>query len=344
MILIKVTIIIALIIINGFFALSEIALLSVKRSRLKILVKQGNKKAEKALTLIRRSPEMLSTIQIAITAIGIFAGALGGATLAGYLEGWFSVYEPIAAYSKVISITLVVTFITYFSLVIGELVPKQMALVNPEKFSLRVAGTITLLMKIVMPFVKLLSTSTKTVLKLLHIKPAQEQAVTEDEIKTLIAEGVESGSFEKTEQKIVENIFHLGNQPIKDFITPNKEIDWVNSDDSIGVIKNIINKSDSTVLPVYKNSIQHAVGAIEINDVLDYILSSGVDNFNLETIIQPALYIDANLPSLVAIDRLRKSAIKIAIVEDKKTNKVLGIISFQDILEAIIGEFQIKQQ
>jgi len=344
MILIKITLIIALIILNGFFALSEIALLSVKKSRLKILVKQGNKKAKKALSLIRRSPEMLSTIQIAITAIGIFAGALGGATIAGYFESWLSIYEPIAAYSKAISITLVVSFITYFSLVIGELVPKQMALVNSEKLSLKVAGTITLLMKIVMPFVTLLSVSTKTVLKLLRIKPAQEQVVTEDQIKTLIAEGVESGSFEKTEQKIVENIFNLGNRPIKDFITTNKEIDWVNSEDSIAVIKNIINKNDSTVLPVYKNSIQHAVGAIEINDVLSNILSSGLDNFNLEAIIQPALYIDADLPSLIAIDRLRKSAIKIAIVEDKKTNKILGIISFQDILEAIIGEFQIKQQ
>jgi len=200
MLLIEITLIVALIFLNGFFALSEIALLSVKKSRLKILVKQGNKKAEKALALIRRSPEMLSTIQIAITAIGIFAGALGGATIAEYLEGWLSIYEPMAAYSGAISIALVVSFITYFSLVIGELVPKQMALVNSEKLSLKVAGTITMLMKIIMPFVKLLSVSTKRVLKLLHIKPKQEQVITEDEIKTLIAEGVESGSFEKTEQ------------------------------------------------------------------------------------------------------------------------------------------------
>jgi len=329
---------------NGYFALSEIALLSVRKSRLKILIKQGNKNAEKALALLRGSPEMLSTIQIAITSIGIFAGAFGGATLAEHLNTWLSIFKPLSAYSEAISVTLVVVIITYLSLVIGELVPKQMALVNAEKLALKVAGPITMLMKIAMPFVKLLSISTRAVLRLLRIKPGLEQVVGEDEIKLLIAEGVEGGSFEKSEQKIVENIFNIGNRPIKDFITPNKDIDWVNSNDSIAVIDGIIDRSDSTVLPVRKNDTNQTIGAIEINDVLNYILSSGVDKFDLEEVIQPIIYIDANLPSLMAIDRLRKSAIRIAIVEDKATNQILGIISYLDILEALIGEFQIKQQ
>jgi len=344
MLIIEIIIIIGLIVLNGYFALSELALLSVKKSRLKYLAKQGDKKAEKALFLLRKSPEMLSTIQIAITAIGIFAGAFGGATVAERLESYLSKYQAIAAYSEAISVTLVIIVITYFSLIIGELVPKQIALVHSEKLSLKVSGVITTLMKLVMPFVKLLSASTTLVLKLLHIKATQEQIVTEEEIKFLIAEGVESGSFEKAEQKIVENIFHLGNRPIKDFITLNKEIDWMNTDDSILVIKNIINKSDSTVFPVYEKSTHHPIGAIEINDILNHILSNGRDKFNLKSIIQPIMNIDANLPALMAIDRLKKSAIRIAIVEDKKTKQILGIISFLDILEAIVGEFQIKEQ
>lgn len=344
MIIIEILIIIGLIVLNGYFALSEIALLSVKKSRLKYLAKQGNKNAVKALSLVQKSPEMLSTIQIAITTIGIFAGAFGGATVAEHLESWLSAYQPIAGYSEAISVALVVMVITYFSLIIGELVPKQMALVNSEKLSLKVAGTITTLMKIIMPFVKLLSASTAVVLKLLRIKPTKEQIVTEEEIKALIAEGVESGSFEKAEQKIVENIFHLGNRPIMDFITPNKDIAWVNIDDSILVIQNIISKSDSTVFPVYKDNIHHSVGALEINDILNHIISNGHDKFNLKSIIQPIMNIDANLPALIAIDLLKKSAIRIAIVEDKTTNQILGIISFHDILEAIVGEFQIKKQ
>ncbi|MFA5995554.1 MAG: hemolysin family protein [Patescibacteria group bacterium] len=344
MIIIEIIVIIGLIVLNGYFALSEIALLSVKKSRLKYLVKQGNKKAQKALFLIHQSPEMLSTIQIAITAIGIFAGAFGGATVAEHFENWLSKYQLVVAYSEPISVAVVVIVITYFSLIIGELVPKQMALSNSEKFSLQVAGTIIMLMKITAPLVRLLSASTTGLLKLLRVKPAHEHVITEEEIKLLIAEGVESGTFEKTELKMVENIFHLGNRPIKDFITPNKEIVWVDINDSISVIKNKISASDTTIFPVCAGNIYHSVGAIETNDILNHLLTNGSDKINLKSLIQPIIDISADMPSLAAIDRLKKSLIKIAIVTDKTTNKILGIISFHDILEAIAGEFQIKQQ
>lgn len=343
MIIIEIIIIVGLIVLNGYFALSEIALLSVKKSRLKYLAKQGNIRAQKALSLIRQSPEMLSTIQIAITAIGIFAGAFGGATVAEHLESWLSKYQPIATYSEPISVALVVIVITYFSLIIGELVPKQMALSNSEKLSLKVAGTITTLMRISTLLVKLLSASTTGLLKLFRIKPAPEHIITEEEIKLLIAEGAESGTFEKTEQKMVENIFHLGNRPIKDFMTPNKEVVWLDVNDPISVIKNKISTSDGSVFPVYKENIHHPIGAIETNDVLTHLLTNGLDKMDLKPLIQPVMHIDANVPSLVAIDRLKKSSISIVFVTDKTTNKILGVMSFHDILEAIVGEFQIKQ-
>jgi putative hemolysin len=263
MIAIEIIIIIGLIFLNGYFALSEIALLSVKKSRLKYLAKQGNKKAQKALLLIRQSPKMLSTIQIAITAIGIFAGAFGGATVAENFESWLSKYQSIAtAYSEAISVAIVVIVITYFSLIIGELVPKQMALLNPEKLSLKVAGTITTLMKITTPLVKLLSASTTGLPKLFRIKPTPEHIITEEEIKLLIAEGVESGTFERAELKMVENIFHIGNRPIKDFMTSNKDILWLNISDSIQEVKIKIHSSENTVFPVYKGDINHLVGAM----------------------------------------------------------------------------------
>ena len=344
MLIVEIIIIIGLIVLNGYFSLSEIALLRVKKSRLKYLAKQGNQKAQQALFLIGKTPEMLSTIQIAITTIGIFAGAFAGATVAEHFESWLSQYQSLATYSEAISVTIVVIVITYFSLIIGELVPKQMAIANSEKLSLKVAGTIIILMKISNPLVKLLSTSTTGLLKLFHIKPTPEHIITEEEIKLLLAGGVESGAFEKSEIKMVENIFHLGNRPIKDFMTPNKEVVWLDINDPIAIIKDKISASESSVFPICQNNIHHPIGAIETNDILTHLLANGVDKANLKSLIQPIMRIDANLPALVAIDQLKKSSISIAFVIDEKTNEILGIMSFHDILEAVVGEFQIKQQ
>lgn len=341
--LIEIVLIIALIFLNGYFALSEIALLSVKKSRLKHLAKQGNKKAEKALFLARRSPEMLSTIQIAITAIGIFAGAFGGATVAEHIEISLSQYPALAAYSEPISVFLVVIVITYLSLIIGELVPKQIALSNPEKVSLRVAGIITMLMTIMSPFVRSLSASTRVLLKMLGIKPAQEHSVTEEEIKLLIAEGTESGTFEKSEQKMVENVLHLGNRPIKDFMTPNKEVVWLDINDQISVIGEKITSNDRAAFPVCDGSIDKTIGGIEAKDILAHLFNKELKNLNLKDLIQPVMHIEADVPALVAIDRLKGSSISIVLVTEKTTNNILGIISFHDILEAIVGEFKIEQ-
>lgn len=287
---------------------------------------------------------MLSTIQIAITTIGIFAGAFGGATIAKHFEAWLSQYQFIATYSEAISIAIVVIPLTYFSLVIGELIPKQIALSNPEKLALRASWVIIIIMKVTTPLVKLLSISTTWVLKLLRIEPAKEHIVTEEEIKLLIAEGVENGAFEKAELKMVENIFQLWNRPIKDFMTLNEEIYWIDINDPISVIEEKILTQDITIFPVCKGDKNHPIWAIETNDILNYSLSQGSNNINLKSLLHPIIYIDSNMPSLVAIDRLQKSSIRIALIYDKMTNKVLGVISFHDILEAIVWEFQIKQQ
>jgi putative hemolysin len=345
MIIFEIIIILGLICLNGYFALAEIALLSVKKSHLQYLVQQGNKKAKKVLFLTKRSPEMLSTIQIAITAVGIFAGAFGGATVAKHLGKWFLQYEILAPYSEAISVAIVVLLITYVSLVIGELVPKQIALSHPEKFALKVSGTVILLMKITNPLVKTLSISTKGILKLFRIRPIQEKPITEEEIKLLMAEGVKTGTFEKSEFKMVENIFHLGNRPIKDFMTPKKEILWIDINDSLSSIETKIKSNeDITIFPVQKENNNQCIGAIETNDILNELLTHNAQKFNLKKLIQKVMYIDANTPSMTAIDQLRKSSIKIAFVSNKNNGNVLGIISFHDILEAIVGEFRIKDQ
>ncbi|MBI5134783.1 HlyC/CorC family transporter [Candidatus Uhrbacteria bacterium] len=335
----EIILIIVLIILNGCFSLSEIALLSVKKSRLKYLSQQGDKRAQNALLLTRKSPEMLSTIQIGITAIGIFAGAFGGATIAEYIEGSLVQFSSIAAYGEPISVVLVVIVITYVSVIIGELVPKQLALSNPEALSLKVAGFIKTIMNMAAPLVKLLSASSALLLTLLRVKPASEQIVTEEEIKLLIAEGTENGVFERAEQKMVERIFYLGNRPIKDFMTPRQEVVWLDINDPIAVIRKKIAGSDRSVFPVSNGNINNNIGAIEIKDVLTHVFDRGLEHIELRSLVQPVLRIESDVPSLVAIERLKRSSISIVLITEKITNKIVGIVSFHDILEAIVGEF-----
>lgn len=344
MVIIEILIIAGLIVLNGYFSMSEIALLSVKRSRLISLSRQGDERAKNALYLVRNSSEMLSTIQVAITVIGIFTGAFGGVTVAEYLELWLNNFPIISPYSEAISVFIVVSILTYFALVVGELVPKQIALANAEKFSLKVAGQIMWIMKITAPLVKVLSLSTKGLIKLLRINSKAKNIVTEEEIKLLIAEGVKMGTFEQTEFKMVQNIFHLGNRPIRDFITPNNEVAWIKANDSILTVKEKIRLSDNTVYPVYRESINKPLGAIETNDILTHLVSLGPDKIDLEPLIQPIMYIKGNVPSLVAINRLKKASVKIVLVKDEHSEKILGVLSFHDILEAIVGEFNIKEQ
>ncbi|MBP9761242.1 MAG: HlyC/CorC family transporter [Candidatus Magasanikbacteria bacterium] len=336
---IQIILISTLIILNGYFSLSEIALLSVKKSRLRHLAKQGNTKASNALFLTRHSSEMLSTIQIGITMIGIFAGAFGGATVAEYVQEWLVAFPLFAEYSESLSVAIVVFIITFFSLVIGELVPKQIALSNPEKLSLIVAGSIKIIMKMSAPLVKVLSVSTAGFLKLFRIVPASEQVVTEEEIKLLIAEGAESGVFERSEQKMVESVFHLGNRPIKDFMTHSHEVVWLDIRDPLETIRKKIRGSNKSVFPICDGSLDATVGAIEAKDVLNHLFETEKELINIGSLIQPVMTINADVPSLVAIDRLKKSSVSIVLITSKTSQKVLGIISFHDILEALVGEF-----
>ena len=339
----EIIIILVLIVLNGFFALSEIALLSARKSRLKQSAKEGNKKAQDALSLAQKPSEMLSTIQIGITSIGIIAGAFGGATIAERMEEALKVYPLFAPYSEAISVFIVIIFITYLSLIIGELVPKQIALANPEKIFLMVARPVRFIMKITKPVVKLLSYSSEKVLKIFRIKPVSENTVTEEDVRLLIVEGTESGAFEKAEQKMVENIFHIGNRPIKDFMTSKKELIWLGVNDSIVEIKKKISVSDKTTFLVYKDKPENVLGAVETNDILAYLVDHGWDNFNLEKIIQPVTSLHANLPALITIERLKNLSINIALIKDEKSKKIIGLISFHDILEAIVGVFKTNQ-
>ncbi len=283
---------------------------------------------------------MLSTVQIGITSIGILAGAFSGATIARHIEQYVKNFPLISSYSKAMSVGIVVVTVTYFSLIIGELVPKHIALSNPEKFSLRVARPIQFLMRMTSPLVALLSASTTWVLRLIRVQPAPEPLVTEEEIQLLIAEGTERGVFEKSEQKMVESIFHLGNRPIKDFMTPRDEVVWLDIHDSFAVMKDKIRGSDRSVFPVCDGDFNNNLGVVETKDILSHVFDRGVESIDIKPLIQPVMYILAYIPSLVAIERFKRSAISIALIIEESKNSIIGMVSFHDILEAIVGEFK----
>jgi putative hemolysin len=329
-----------LIILNGFFSLSEIALLSVKKSSLLRLSKQGNPNAILALALVRSSGELLSAVQIGITSIGIFAGAFGGATIAEYLENYLKLFSFTAPYAAPASVIIVVSLITYLSLVVGELVPKQIALSNPEKFSLIAARPLTYLIRVTSPLVGVLNTSTNFCLRLLRVRSSSDQSVSEEDIRLLIAEGTETGAFEKSELKMVEGIFHVGNRPIRDFMTPRERVTWLNASESLETMKDKITTSDRSVFPVSRGNLDVVIGVVEAKDILASILENHEENVDFEKLIQPALFIDASVPSLSAIERLKRIETDFAIITEGASKKMVGIITFHDILEEIVGDIK----
>jgi putative hemolysin len=229
----EILFILLLIIANGIFSGSEIAVVSARKLRLQQLAEKGNRPARAALRLAESPNDFLSTVQIGITLIGILSGAVAGATVAQHLRPIFDGIKVLQPYSEGLSVTLVVTLITYLSLVIGELVPKRIALANPEGIACRIAPAMRTLSRISAPAVHLLGISTDALLRLLNVDPSAEPDITEEEIKALIRQGADSGVFEASEHDMVQRVLRLGDRPIKTMMTPRTEIRWLDLESSL---------------------------------------------------------------------------------------------------------------
>ena len=271
-IFLEIFIILLLILLNGSLAMAEIAIVSSRKIKLQKMSKKGNKGADIALKLSESPNEFLSAVQIGITLIGILAGAFGGATLSVYLATYLSGFNLIADYSQSLSIVIVVLMITYLSLIIGELVPKRIALNNPEKISVKIARPMQILSKVTSPLVSVLSFSTDFLLLLIGSKKDIDSAVTEDEIKLLIEEGLEAGTVEKEEEDIIKRVFRLDQQRIGTLMTPKTEIIWLDLDDPSEEIKKQIINSERSIFPVGKDELNNFLGVIQTKDILGSIL------------------------------------------------------------------------
>lgn len=338
---IEILVILVLILVNGFFSMSEIAIVSARKTRLEQRADDGDKGAARALELSNATSKFLSSVQIGITLIALFTGALGGATLAGRLAKVLSNIPWLAGSAETISLIIVVLITTYVSLVIGELIPKKIALNDPEKIALNVSGVMHFVSKITAPLTKLLSASTDLGIRVLGVKPSDEPAITEEEIKVLIDQGTQIGVFGEAEQDMVEGIFRLNDRSINAIMTPRTEIVWLDANDDIDETLKIVLESPYSRFPVSRGSLDNVLGVLKSKTLMENLLSK--KTFNITDLLEKPLFIPENTPAMRVLEIEREHSVHEALVIDEYGG-VLGFVTLFDVLEAIIGELPSRDQ
>jgi putative hemolysin len=331
----EIVLILVLILANGIFAMSEIAVVSSRRSRLQQRADEGDVSAAAALRLANDPGDFLSAAQIGITLIGILAGAYGGATIAEQLARSFESIPGLAPYAESISLILVVIVITVLSLVFGELVPKRLALNNPERTAARIARPMRVLTTITMPVVRLLSGTTELVLRLLGVKPSSEPPVTEEEIKVMVSVGTAAGVFAEAEQDLVSNVFRLGDLRMGAIMVPRTEVDWLDLEDPLEEVRRKIASSRYSRLPVAKGSLDDVVGVVKAKDLLGLCLSG--EPLDLQAAVRPAVFLPETTTALQLLETFKATGETMCLVIDEYGGSQ-GLVTATDVLEAVVGD------
>jgi putative hemolysin len=330
----EIFIIFILTLLNGFFALSEIALVSVKKSRIEHLAAQGSSRAKIVLQLLENPENFLSSVQVGITLIGIISGAYGGATLTDDMERFLSQFTFLHHYHHVIALFSVIGSITYFSIVIGELVPKTIAMNNSESIALFSVPIIKYFTMITFPFVKLLSVSTKLILKLFGIVENEGEKVSEDELRFMLKNARKQGVLEKEESEVHHNLFSFTDQTAKSLMTHSSEVEWINSELSLEEIFNKLKESVHSKFIVAEGTIDNVLGVITIKDFLEHF---NKEAFQLKQIIQAPIFLVQNTPAFKILNVFKSKKQYIAIVVDE-FGSTRGIVTLHDLTEAIVGD------
>ena len=327
-------IVLLLILANGIFSMAEFALISARRALLRTRAGEGDKGAGAALELAEDPNRFLSTVQIGITLIGILAGAFGGIRLAAYLEPFFLSIPALAPWAEGLSIIIVVLGITFVTMVLGELVPKRIGLHRPVEVSSFLARSMRALSWLAAPVVWLVSGTTDLVLRILGIPAAERPAVTEEEIKSMLEEGRRAGILEAAEQDMMEAVFRFGDRRVEALMTPRPEIVALDLDDPPDVNWGKISSGGHTWYPVYRGSLDTIAGVVTVRDLVSQVMAGKKPD--LVSVLREPIYIPEGRPALMVLDLLRTSRSHIALVTDEY-GTIAGILSFHDIIEAIIG-------
>jgi putative hemolysin len=332
-----IAILISLILLNGVFAMSEIALVTARKGRLQRLAEDGDKSAAIAMRLGEEPTQFLSTVQIGITAIGILNGIVGESALAGPLA---EVLRGLGFAEKASSIgatTVVVVGITYFTIVVGELVPKRIAQFNAEGIARVMAPPVAALAKLSRPFVWLLSVSTDGILRFMGKKELSSANLTEEDIHAMLVEGSQSGLIERQEHEMVRNVFRLDDRQISSLMTPRSEIVYFDIEQSLeGNLENLMN-SDHSRYPVCRGGMHDTIGIITAKRLLKQRIKG--ESTNIKDYLQPAIFVPETLTGMKLLEQFRESGVQMVFVVDEY-GEILGLVTLQDVLEALTGEFK----
>lgn len=336
---IEIVIVLILLIANGVFSMSEIAVVSARKGRLRQLADAGSKRAQSALELAESPSRFLATVQVGITLVTLLTGSLGVASLAEKLADTF---EPaMGTYAKTAGMVIAVSFMTYLSIIIGELVPKRIGLGNPEGIAMTVSGFMTLLSKWTHWIVNLLTFSTDSLFRLFGLKSKEENAISEEEVKVLMQEGLRAGAFHHVESQMVSSVLELDLLKVRDLMTPRPKIIWLSADEPHDLLWHKIVVSGHTYFPVYRGNRDNVVGVVSIKAIYAN-LAAGV-GVKVKDVMVPPLVVPETQNSLQLLETFKGSGKHIALVTNE-FGSITGIVSMNDILEAIVGDLTTQEE
>ena len=331
----EIVVILLLILLNGLFSLSELALVSVRRARLAVLERKGVKGAAAARALSDDPHRFLPTVQVGITLVSVLTGVFGGARIASHLQAWLETIPRVARFADTLSLALVVIVSTYLTLVLGELVPKQIALRAPELTACRVARPVAVLSRVVGPAVWLLGKSSHFVLLLLGLHRLSRQSVTEEELKALLAEGAQTGMLEIEERDMIERVLRLADKPVRAIMTPRTELHWIDRSDPAKAIAAALKAAPHSRFVVCDKSIDNVVGVVQAKDLLDRILGGG--ELSISASLRQPMIVPDTISALDALERLKSDSLGLALVMDEY-GSFEGVVTAADVLQAIVGD------
>lgn len=331
----NVLIVLGFILANGVFSMSELAIVSARKVRLEQAARKGDRKAQAALNLANKPSRFFSTVQVGITLITLLSGALGQETFGKIMTLGLGQVPPLAPYVPRVAPILATILLTYLTLVLGELLPKQLATIMPETIAKLVAAPMGRLSKFASPIVVILNGSTKALTKLLGIKPSNEPSITEEEIRAFIQQGTQEGTLEAAEQEIVERVFRLGDRRVNEIMTPRPEVLWLDVEESADKNREKIAKASYRRMPVCKGELDKVIGLVNTNDLLGRSLNQ--QPLDLTTDLEQPLVVPEGMRSLRILERFKQSRVHTALVVDEY-GVVQGLVTLGDILEALVGD------
>jgi putative hemolysin len=333
----EVTLIFLLVIANGVFAMAELAVVSSRKARLRQRAESGHRGSAVALELAEKPDDFLSTVQVGITMIGTLAGAFGGATIAEKFAVYLKGFPALETYADSIAISFVVLMISYFSLILGELVPKNLALSNPERVAGFLAPPMRLLSRFGSPFVRFLTFSTRVVMKLIPVKASSEAPITEEEIKVLIAQGTEHGTFEEAEQEMVTGVFRLGERRVMDLMQPRAKVRSLDVEEDWAVNREVLRASTFSRFPVIEGHLDRVIGVIHVKDL--FLMVDGGKPLDLKGAARKPLMLPEATPAFEALYRFQESGDQMALIIDEH-GSVEGILTLTDLMEGVLGDIR----